>query len=424
MYTLTPTLARRLAITRQRLAGQRPTPDSDGILDVVRDLGCLQLDPTNAVARSHLLVLWSRLGHYDTARLDALLWRERRLFEYWAHAASIVPTDDYPIHQVMMRDYGRADTSWGRRIRAWMEENAALRDGILSQLAAQGPLPARAFEDTAVTNWRSTGWTGNRNVDRMLAFLWGQGAIMVAGRAGNQKLWELAERHLPAWASREYLTEREAVRIAVRKSLRALGVARPAHIEQHFIRGRYPDLMDTLSELEAAGELVRVRIAEDDAAWPGPWYAHVDDIPLLDRLATDEAGAWEPRTTLLSPFDNLLCDRQRTETLFDFSFRLEIYLPRDRRQYGYYVLPILHGDRLIGRVDPLMDRKRGRLVINAVYAEPHAPMTGETARAVASAVEELGAFLGATEVVYSDRVPVGWRGALVTKTLDRDGTGA
>src|SRR5207253_2015411 len=149
-------------------------------------------------------------------------------------------------------------------------------------------------------------------------------------------------------------------------------------------RGRYPGLDGALAELEAEGRIVRVRIAGEGRAWPGVWYVHADDLPLLDRLA---AGEWQPRTTLLSPLDNLICDRARTEALFDFAFRMEIYVPRDQRRYGYYVLPILHGDRLIGRIDPAMDRAHGRLTINAVHAEPDAPP--DAGPAVAGAIAEL-----------------------------------
>ena len=140
---------------------------------------------------------------------------------------------------------------------------------------------------------------------------------------------------------------------------------------------------------------------------PGDWYVHSLDLPLLDAL---QNGAWQPRTVLLSPFDNLICNRQRSRDLFDFDFTIEIYVPKHKRKYGYYVLPILHGDRLIGRIDPFMDRAAGRLKVNAVYAEPSAPATRVTAKAVAAAIQDLAAFLGATAIDYNpQRVPDAWR---------------
>ncbi len=420
MRTLSPTLARRLAIAKQRLAGPRPPVTTAGILEVVRDLGCLQLDPISVVARSHQLVLWSRLGAYDLADLDALLWRERSLFEYWAHVASIVLTEDYPIHNLLMRTYATGDpqSPRGKKFRAWLDENKALRRHILAELHRNGPQPSRYFEDKAAADWHSTGWTAGRNVSQMLDYLWTKGKIMVAGRSGLQKLWDVSERCLPDWTPRERLSEREVVRHAAQKSLRALGVARPRHIALHYIRGRYPGLSSALAELEAEGRIERVAIKDGGQAWPGEWYIHTDDLPLLERLDakrgdySPRSGAewgWAPRTTLLSPFDNLICDRARTQLMFNFDFTMEIYVPPDKRKYGYYVLPILHGDRFIGRIDPKMDREQKRLTINAVYADPDAPPTRATARAVAQAVEELAAFLGARDIAYDrKRVPAAW----------------
>lgn len=396
--TLTPALARRLAVTAQRLAGPRPPADPGGIHALVRALGCLQLDPISVVARSHLLVLFSRLGAYDTAHLDHLLWQERRLFEYWAHCASIVPTADYPLHRPMMERYGAAGSDFHRRLREWVAANEGLRRHILDRLERDGPLPSKRFEGAPAEGWLSTGWTNGRTVSRMLDYLWLKGEIMVAGRAGGQKLWDLAHRCLPPDTPAEPLPPRELVRQAAQRSLRALGVARPQHIQQHFLRGRYPGLADALAELAAEGRIVPVAIAGDGRAWPGPWYVHADDLPRLDQLAD---GAWEPRTTLLSPFDNLLCDRRRTEQLFDFRFRIEIYTPRAQRQYGYYVLPLLHGDRLVGRIDPLYDRRRRCLTINGVHWEPGEPAAPATARALAGAVEELATFLGARAIEYA-----------------------
>jgi uncharacterized protein YcaQ len=220
------TMARRLAIVAQGLAGPRPRPDTEGIMDVIGRLGCLQLDPINTVARSHLLMLWSRLGSYDQGLLDLLLWQERRLFEYWAHAASIVLTQDYPIHQMRMRSFGKGSDSWSRQISAWMQQNEPLRISILSALHQRGPLRSRDFEDSVQVAWRSSGWTDGRTVGRMLDFLWAQGHILVARRVGAHKWWDLAERCLPAvWISQEPLAEHEVVCAAAQKALRALGVA-------------------------------------------------------------------------------------------------------------------------------------------------------------------------------------------------------
>jgi uncharacterized protein YcaQ len=404
MLTLTPALARRLAVARQRLAEPRPAPTAPGMMETVRDLGCLQIDPINVVARSHLLVLFSRLGPYDPARLDTLLWQERQLFEYWAHCASIVPTEDYPLHRHFMSRY-----PWSDRTVAWVKQNEKLKRYVLGEIRRHGPLPSRALEEGGVhpVNWVSTGWTSGRNISRMLDYLWIGGKIMVARREGIQKFWDLSERCLPDWTPRHKLTEGRLVRLAAQQSLRALGVATPRQIGQHYIRGRYTGLPAVLASLEAEGLVARAQIVEGRTPWPGQWYIHTADAPLLESLAN---GDWSPRTVLLSPFDNLICDRQRTEQLFNFHFRSEIYTPKARRQFGFYVLPILHGDQLIGRIDSQMDRETGTYNIHAIHAEPKAPKA--SGPAVAAALAELATFLGAQNIAYPKTAPEQWRRAL------------
>lgn len=405
--TIDAVAARRLAVAGQRLAGQRPPPTENGLLDLFRDLGCVQLDPTSAVAPNHLLVPWSRLGRYDVADLDSLRWQRRALFDYWAHAASIVLTEDFPIHHLRMRQHPRHDYASTRKIRAFVATNDQLRRHILAQLRRRGPLLTSEIEDRSAVGWVSTGWTHGRNVDRMLAFLWMQGRVLVAGRRGQQRAWDLASRVLPPWTPKRRLTEPTVVRMAAERSLGALGIGTARHIEGHFTVGAYPGLDAALRRLQREGRIEEVRVVDRGAAWPGRWYVRTSDLP-----AQDEAQAgWEPRTTLLSPFDNLIRDRARTEFLFGFRFRLEIYVPKDKREFGFFVMPILHGDRLVGRVDPLMDRSRGVLKVNAVHLEPGVRTTKGLGRSVARALRALGAFLGAGSVEPPAKLPDGWRQA-------------
>jgi len=410
--TITKATARRLAITRQRLAGETAPPTADGIMEVVRDLGCLQLDPISAVARSPLLVLWSRLGVYDPADLDRLIYSERQLFEYWAHVASIVLTEDYPVHSAMMRAYVRGDDGWAQRVRTWVTENQALHDFILAELREKGALLSRQIEMDGhdPQQWVSSGWTNGRNVSRMLDFLWMQGKIMVTDRSGVQKKWDLSERCLPDWTPRDQWESDQVVAYAAQKAIRALGVATIQQIKQHYTRGRYPNLPAVLTALEDQEHIQRISVEGQS----GVWYIHTDDLPLLDQI---EAGEWTPRTTLLSPFDNLICDRKRTEQLWDFFFRIEIYVPADKRQYGYYVLPILHGDRLIGRVDSTYVRKTKTFQVSNIYAEPDAAEAADTAGAapaIRDAVESLAQFLGAKDIEYGSIADV-WRKELAQK---------
>jgi uncharacterized protein YcaQ len=358
--------------------------------------------------------LWSRLGNYDPVLLDQLLFKERKLFEYWAHAASIVLAEDYPIHQYQMLSASEpyeGDGVWRRRVHDWLEANGEFRQYVLDQLAERGALASEELEDRSVGSWESDGWNNGRNVGQILSFLWTRGKIMVADRKGLRKKWGLLEQCLPEWANHEPWPVQRVVEEAAQKALRALGVGTSRHINYHYTRGRYPNLEKTLAGLVEVGRILPVTIADETITWPGQWYLHTDNLPLLEGL---QDGEWQPQTTLLSPFDNLICDRDRTELMWDFFFRIEIYVPKAQRQYGYYVLPILHGDRLIGRIDPQMDRKAGLLRVNAIYAEPDAPQDEATGQAVAAKIQELATFLGAKGVVYPDeKIPSGWRGAFL-----------
>lgn len=398
--------AQRLAITKQHLDAR-----DAAMMDVICDLGCVQLDPISAVERTQYLVLWSRLGQYDRAAFDALIYDERRLFEYWAHAASIVLTDDFPLHQWEMHNWRtpKGESAWSKRQREMIHEYGDLRDHILKRLSEEGSLPSRAFKDDRVGDATFSGWTSPRLVSRMFDHLWSAGYILVDRREGTQRHWGLAERVLPESTSRHAMSTHEVTYAAAQRAIQALGVATAAQIKLHFTRHRYPDLAQVLKQLVKDERVhpVQVVAADDKPLWKQTAYIHADDIALLDRI---EAGEWYPHTVLLSPFDNLICDRKRTEQLWDFHYRIEIYVPKAKREYGYYVLPILHGDTLVGRIDPLMDRDSSTLYINNVYKEDHAPVDPDAVLDVRAAIEGLGTFLGAEDIVFRGQVPSEWAG--------------
>jgi uncharacterized protein YcaQ len=387
---LSPAVARRLALRCQLLAGPRPKPTAAGILEVVERITCLQIDPTNVVARNQLLVLWSRLGAFDPALLDRLAYEEHRLFEYWAHQASFVLADDYPLHRLQMRGAPHP------RVGGWLEENAPFQEYVLGELRTRGPLKGRDLEDRAVRPWASTGWTNSRNVERLLTFLSVRGTVLPAGRVGNQKLWDLGERCLPDDVPREELPDEEIVRRAIVRALRAMGPATARHVRSYFMREGYPQLEERLAELVAAGVVVPVSVS----GTRGSWYLLAELLPLAGEVASGFRG----RTTLLSPFDNLIADRDRTLELFGFRCKLEIYVPKEQREWGFFVLPIVHGDRLVGRADPRVDRKTKTLHVEALLAEPDAPRSA--APAVAKAIADLARFAGAERVVYERVDPV------------------
>ena len=304
---------------------------ADGVLETVRRLGFLQLDPIAAVAPAHRLVLWSRLGPHYTAELDRLLWAKRKLFEW---NAFVWPIESLPLIRALMRRYRRANTTARERwVRDFLEQNAGFRRYVLRELERRGPLLGRELEDRTGRGRLGHRWWGNRQVGLMLEMLHRRGQLAVVGRRTGQRLWDLAERWYP---ETETIPVREAERILAEQRFRALGV-----------------------RLEK-----------------GEWHAHPDvsDAPVPERV------------TLLSPFDRLVHDRDRAEALFGFRYRLEMYVPPAKREYGYYVLPLLVGDRLVGRAEPRFDRKSRTLELLGAW--------GDTSR-LDEALAELAAFLRA-----------------------------
>jgi uncharacterized protein YcaQ len=385
----TPQAVRRLAIRNQRLEGPAPRrkPTPQDLLDTVRALRCLQLDPTAVVARNHLLVLFSRHGAFDETLFDELAYHDRALFEYWAHEASFVLSEDLPIHRFKMKP--PAGGAWRAKQNDWWDTEGEFRAHILERLAEQGPLRAREIEDKARVGLESRGaWTHRPNVNRMLDLMWVRGQVGISRRDGVQRVWDLMRRCIAPTAPDERLTDEEVTYRAAPYAIKALGAGRIPHIRAHFTRNRYPHLPQVLERLARDG-IVR-RIAVDGLG--DDWWILTEDLETL------ETADFKPRTALLSPFDNLLCDRARTEALFGFHHRLEIYVPKPKRRWGYFVLPVLDGDRLIARIDLAMDRKRNVLSAIAVHKEPSAPRGKRLPQAIRSELERLAAWRGATGI--------------------------
>ncbi len=354
-------------------------------------LGAVQLDPIAAVARSPLLVLHARLGPgFGEAALDRAIHEDRSCFDAWAHDASIVPLADLGLHRWQQRRHLHLGSVGAARRRAWMAANAPFADALVADLRDHGPLRAQELEDHSAEPWRWGYWTdevsSRQTVARMLQVLWLSGRVGVAGRRGTERLWDVFERCLPPGALEAAdaapLGDHEVTTRAVRRALGMLGVAKATHVTRHFTRGRYPGLPAVLEELVASGEVTALRVA----GTKGSWYA------LSAVLETADALAPGRRTVALSPFDNVLCDRARTAELFGFDHRLEIYVPPDRRRWGYYVLPILHGERLVARADLKLDKRARVLEVLALHHEPGRRAPG----AVREAIERLAAWRGAT----------------------------
>lgn len=351
--------ARRIAVRAQLLDAHRPTD----LLAVVRHLTLLQLDPTAAVAPSADLVLWARLGSaYSPDDLVAALER-RDLVEI---NATVRPAEDIALRLADMRSWPGAGEvkDWERAFAGWVADNDGFRRDVLARLREEGPLLSRDLPDTAQRPWRSSGWRNNQNVVRMLEFLVERGEVAVAGRRGRQRLWDLAERvypDLPEVPAEEAALERR------RRRLRALGLARETG----------PDCLLEPTDVGAVGVPAVVE------GVPGVWRVDPDQ---LDR-------PFEGRAALLSPFDRLVHDRRRMGELFDYEYTLEMYKPEAQRRWGYFALPVLAGDRLVGKLDARSDRKAGVLRVRALHLDVD-DLTPGDAEAVEAEIADLARWLG------------------------------
>jgi uncharacterized protein YcaQ len=382
--------ARRLAIDAQLLGSERQSPDRRGILATVERIIWLQLDPTSAVARSHFLVLWSRLGQYEREDVARLIYKDQRLFEW---RAFVYPTRHLPFYLLAMRSKSEKYTYRRYRV-AWMRKNLPLRRQVLSRLRRDGPLATSAFDGREAVSWHSTGWTNERNASQMLEFLSAEGRVLVAGRAGQERLWDLTERCVPAKALVSSATPTKLIREATIRALRALGVGTAKQISEVLPGAVRPQVLKAIASLARSGEFVPARVVTGGGTLKGTWYVRAADaerIPALER-------SWSGRTTFLSPFDTLIRDRARTLALFGMRYFIEIYVPAAKRQYGYFAMPILHNDELIGRIDPRVDREKDAFLVNAIHLEPGVKKDRATGLAVARALDDLAQFTGMSRV--------------------------
>jgi uncharacterized protein len=352
VHRLTKEQARRIAVRAQLLDAPRPTE----LLAVVQRLTLLQVDPTSAIAPSADLVAWSRLGSaYEPDELKRALERDRTLFEL---GALVRPMGDLGLYLAGAAEWPSYD-----KPRAWLRDNDRFRCDILELLGSSGPLSSRDIPDTCVAPWASTGWSNNRNVTQMLEFLMMRGEVAIAGRVARERLWDLAERVYPADIADPSVEQAE--RRQNERRLASLGIAR----QKTRAMGVEP------IDVGEAGEPAVVEGVK------GEW--RVDPTALSDDF--------EGRTALLSPFDRLIHDRVRAEELFDFEYTLEMYKPAAKRRWGYYALPILHKDRLVGKLDAVADRKASVLRVNAIHED--VKFTRVMTKAVQAELEDLASWL-------------------------------
>lgn len=355
--TITLSAARRIVLSAQGFTQRRPVGAADRrhLRRELARLGLLQIDSVSAVVRAHYMPLFSRLGVYPMSLLDdAMSGRRRLLFEYWAHEASLLPVETWPLMQWRM-DRARQDKGIYKGLARWAAQNKAFTEEIFEQVKARGPLPASAIEG----HKGKGGWWGWSDAKAAFEWLFWAGRLTTHSRRGFERLYDLPERVLPKHVMEAPIpAPADAQRELVRHAARALGVATYTDLRDYY---RLPPeaMKGRIEELVESGELLPVRVK----GWNQPTWLHAESR----RPRRVEARA------LLAPFDPLVWERARTERLFDFHYRIEIYVPEAKRRFGYYVLPFLLGDRIVARVDLRADRPNSVLRVIAAYAEPGAP---------------------------------------------------
>ncbi|HET9988822.1 MAG TPA: crosslink repair DNA glycosylase YcaQ family protein, partial [Kofleriaceae bacterium] len=351
---------------------------------LAEQLGVIQIDSVNVLSRSHYLPAFSRLGPYAREALDALSWEPpRALFEYWAHEASLVPVELQPALRFRMAE--AANEAWGRMRKMAKHRKAFVQD-VLRVVAERGPLAAGEIELAEARKKKSKGgwwaWSDTKTAIELL--FWG-GQVTSTHRVAFERRYDLTERVLPAEViAAPTPTIAESHRVLIERAARAIAIGTEADLRDYYRLAPAPSRA-AIAELVEAGTLVAERVE----GWEKPAYPH--------RAATEVPAIDPVRGALLSPFDNLIWTRDRTDRMFGMRFRLEIYVPKPKRVHGYYVLPFLLGDQLVARVDLKADRKSGTLLVHAAHAEPRVAKPA-VAVALAAELRLLARFLGLAQV--------------------------
>ncbi len=357
MKTLSQDAVRGLMIAAQGLQQRPPGGATKADLrQIIRQMHVLQIDTIHIVARSPYLVLWSRLDNYPQQWLDELL-AEGALFEYWSHAACFLPIEDYPLYRRFMLDRKTWDEkSW----QPWMESHADLIDRLLTRVREIGPVRSADFERA---DGEKSGWWNWKDEKTALEGLFFRGDLMVSSRHNFQRIYDLPERILADWDDARTPSLETVHETFVLNTIRALGVTKAAWIADYFRMYR-KEAQQTIERLAARGQLQTVQVE----GWDAPGYCHPDHQAAIEAAAEGQIPV--SKTTLLSPFDPIVWDRARAQQLFNFSYQIECYTPAPRRVYGYFTLPILYRNRLIGRLDPKAHRKQGVFEVKALHLEP------------------------------------------------------
>ena len=396
---VTKQAARRLNIENQLINPRKDRARKKDILEIAEALGCIQIDTISVVERAHHVTLWTRLGQYDKQDLHDLAYKDQRLFEYWAHAACFVPMNEYRYHTASMEARKeKMVENFARRSKAPTE----LLDEVLDRVKKEGPLAAKDFEHKRER--KSKGWWDWKPAKVALETLFGAGTLMVSHRENFQRHYDLTENVLPPSIDATPPGGEERAKFFALKTVGALGVVKAPDLRKYYhpwniaLRLASREWEKILGRLADEGAIARIEMENEGK----PHYCLEEDADRLRSLETDPGFEW---CRLFTNFDNLLWDRERVKALFGFEPKLETYVPAPQRKYGYYNLPILYGDRLVGRVVPKMDRKRGVLIVRSTWHEPWFEPDEDFEDSYAEALESFALFNGADEIEAEEESP-------------------
>jgi uncharacterized protein len=385
--------ARALAVIKQGLHQRPVLADKSALIDSIRRIGLLQLDTVNVVARSHYLTMLSRVGLYDPADLDALLYPDRLVFENWAHALCLIPVEDYDYFAPIILARRNQTEYWKRE---YLGDNPqAVLDMVMTEIKTRGAVSAKDFANSQ--NHRSSWW--NLKPEKIaLSILFMRGHLLVDRREKFQIYYDLAERVIPASMTTMVCTIADWERWSILRSIGCLGIATAKHASDYY-RHKMPVTRAMLKILVEDGLIISLNVT----GWQEQAYMLSGDLPLVESIIRDEH---QPiLTTFLSPFDNLTWNRIRLQELFGFEYSLGLYLPAKQRKHGYYVMPILHNGRFVGRLDPKADRKTNTLVLESISLDQGEQLTDELLSGIVHALREFMAFHGSQHLTIQQSVP-------------------
>ncbi len=383
MKPLSLNAVRGLMIAAQGLHDHpQPRATKKAVRSIIRQMHVLQIDSINVIARSPYLVLWSRLGDYNPRWLDDLL-AEGALFEYWSHAACFLPIEEYPLYRHLHGDW------LGGRARKWLEEHRTVAETVLKHIQAHGETRSSDFERTG---GQKTKWFDWKDEKIALEYLFLSGELMVRKRHNFQRIYDLSERVFADFNKLADVSPADAHDQFVLNTIQALGVTKAEWIADYF-RLYKADVNAALKRLEEQGRLTKVEVE----GWNAPGYIHPANRKQVEAAAKGDIP--RSKTTFLSPFDPLVWDRKRALDLFNFDYKIEVYTPAPKRKYGYFTLPILYNNALIGRIDPKAHRKEGIFEVRALHLEPGVVVDDALVAEVRSALQACAAWHKTPQVV-------------------------